>query len=222
MALAGPDLRIPAIVGRCCSAWRGWEGTLGLAARIFLGLSALFLVWAIGLILFVKGLPEPEPQSVAGADGVVVYTGGGARIAAGMTLMEKGAGKRLLISGVNPEISREEIGKMWPGAIETFDCCVDLGDQARTTEGNAAEVSDWARAHGFASLILVTSDYHMPRAMVETHARLPAVDITSYAVASDLLEHGNRPVSMDAWRVLAIEYSKYLAARVKTFARIAA
>lgn len=193
-----------------------------MAARIFLGLFALALVWAIGLVLFVTELPEIDPQPVAAADGVVVYTGGGARIAAGMTLMEQGAAKRLLISGVNPDISRDEIGKMWPGAAGTFDCCVDLGAQARTTEGNAAEVSDWAREHGFASLILVTSDYHMPRALVETHARLPAVDIVSYAVASDLLDGANRPVSVDAWRILAIEYSKYLAARAKTFARITA
>lgn len=193
-----------------------------MAARILLGVFVLALAWAVGLVLFVTDLPETESQPVASADGVVVYTGGGARIAAGMTLMEQGAAKRLLISGVNPDISRDEIGKMWSGAAETFDCCVDLGDQARTTEGNAEEVSDWARAHGFASLILVTSDYHMPRALVETHARLPAVEIISYAVASDLLDGANRPVSVEAWRMLAIEYSKYLAARAKTFARITA
>lgn len=190
-----------------------------LARRIFFGLAALALIWAIGLFAFIGALPQSEPEGIARADGVVVYTGGGARIKAGMSLMEKGAARRLLISGVNPQIAREEIARMWPGAIETFDCCVDLGDQARSTEGNAEEVSAWAREHGFDSLILVTSEFHMPRALVETHARLPHARIAPYAVASGLLDATRRPASVDAWRLLATEYSKYLAAWAKTLIR---
>lgn len=191
-------------------------------ARLILSVMALALVWAVGLFLFIGAIPVAAAEDVAPADGVVVYTGGGARIAAGLALMQKGAGRRLLISGVNPEIGRNEIIELWPDAAATFDCCVDLGDQARTTEGNAEEVSDWAAANGFRRLILVTSDYHMPRALIETRARLSDVEIIPYAAPSAFLDENGRPASNEAWRALAFEYSKFLAARVKTFVRPAA
>ncbi|MBB5517914.1 YdcF family protein [Amphiplicatus metriothermophilus] len=184
--------------------------------RVIFILLAIGLAWTAGLVAFIAGLPAPAGEDGATADGVVVYTGGGARIAAGMSLMQRGAGRRLLISGVNPDISRDEIAKMWPGAAETFDCCVDLGAAARSTEGNAQEVSEWAAAHGFRSLILVTSEYHMPRALLETHARMKSAEIAPHPVASGYLDARGRPASTEAWRRLAVEYSKFLAARVKT------
>ena len=105
---------------------------------------------------------------------------------------------------------------MWPGAPEKFDCCVDLGLRAQTTTGNAAELRDWASSHGFSSLILVTSDYHMPRALLETRASLPDVKITAHPVTSGYLDDSGKPASLAHWSNLAIEYSKYLAVRVKT------
>ncbi|HXI86646.1 MAG TPA: YdcF family protein, partial [Parvularculaceae bacterium] len=95
-----------------------------------------------------------------------------------------------------------------------------LGVEARSTEGNAREVRDWARAHGFKSLILVTSDYHMPRALLETRAQLPEVKVIAYPVESGYLDSRNRPSGWAAWRQFAVEYSKFLAVRVKTFARV--
>ncbi|MBY0421162.1 MAG: YdcF family protein, partial [Parvularculaceae bacterium] len=142
-------------------------------SRILLFLMSLALLWALGLFMFVADLPRESLRELPKADGIVVYTGGGARIAAGMELMERGAAERLLISGVNPGTSRAALIEMMPSARPLFECCVDLGREAQTTEGNAAEVRDWALKNGFETLILVTSEYHMPRALVETRARLP-------------------------------------------------
>lgn len=174
------------------------------------------VAWAAGLLVFVSGLPAPSASAPEPADGIVVFTGAGARITAGMELLNNGAGSRLLISGVNPEITRELIQNMWPGEPALFECCVDLGLEARSTEGNAEEVRDWAKAHGFRRLILVTSDYHMPRALLETRSSLSDVEIVAYSVASGLLDEKSRPSSLGAWRKLAVEYSKFLAVRVKT------
>lgn len=184
--------------------------------RLFWILIAAALLWAGGLLAFVSTLPKERAGAVPKADGVVVYTGGGARIAAGMELMERGAAKRLLISGVNEDTSRAALVEMMPSAAPYFECCVDLGHEARTTEGNAAEVRDWARANGFGKLILVTSDYHMPRALVETRARLPQTEIVAFPVASGFIGRDGRPTSPEAWKQLAFEYSKYIAARAKT------
>ena len=190
-----------------------------MLTRLILSVMALALLWAAGLVMFIARLPEPAPRGVSAADGLVVYTGGGARIATGLTLLREGAGRRLLISGVHPDFSRSEILALWPDAADMVDCCVDLGDEARTTEGNAEEVRAWATANGFDSLILVTSDYHMPRALVETRARLAGVDVRPYAAPSEFLDADGRPASPAAWRALGFEYTKFLAARVKTLFR---
>lgn len=186
--------------------------------RIVLGLVILALGWAVGLLVFVGALPAPAATAAGDpADGVVVYTGiGGARVATGMALMQEGAGARLLISGVNPDNTREEVAKQWPGDPEAFECCVDLGLEARSTLGNALEVRNWARENDFRRLILVTSDYHMPRALMETRDQLPEVEIIAHAVESGYLDGDGRPKSLGAWRRLAAEYSKYLAVRVRT------
>lgn len=184
--------------------------------RLFYLLILAALAWAAGLFVFIGELPEPAAGTPPEADGVVVFTGGGERVAAAMALLNDGAAKRLLISGVNPTVTRPELAELWPGEAETFECCVDLGLQAQTTTGNASELDAWTRANGFSSLILVTSEFHMPRALVEARDRLPDVAITPYAVASGLIGADGRPSSFADWRRVGGEYSKFLYARVKT------
>ncbi|NOX95640.1 MAG: YdcF family protein [Alphaproteobacteria bacterium] len=176
------------------------------------------LIWAIGLAAFVGGLPLPSQSTPARTQAIAVYTGGGgARIVAGMALFADGAGNRLLISGVHPDTSRARVAEFWKGAPELFDCCVDLGREALSTDGNAAEVSQWVSRNDYNSIVIVTSDYHMPRALAASRTQMPDVTIHSYVVASGYLDPDGRPNSLTAWRALAGEYSKFLLARVKAF-----
>jgi len=185
--------------------------------RIFYLLLLAAAAWVAGLFLFVADLPEPEAGAAPKADGVVVFTGrNGERLTAAMSLLAGGAGKRLLISGVNPSVTRDDLAELWPGEPAQFDCCVDLGLEAQTTTGNATELDAWTRANGFSSLILVTSEFHMPRALVEAHERLPDVAITPFPVGSGLIGRSGRPESLAAWRRVGAEYTKFLFARVKT------
>ncbi|MEK9860480.1 MAG: YdcF family protein, partial [Alphaproteobacteria bacterium] len=66
-------------------------------------------------------------------------------------------------------------------------CCVDL-DQAVDTIGNAKEADDWANRHHLQTLILVTADYHMPRALVLFHQHMPQRQIIPHAVATPSLQ----------------------------------
>jgi uncharacterized SAM-binding protein YcdF (DUF218 family) len=188
-----------------------------MLGRLLSGLLLLALAWAAGLALFIGKLPRtPARDTLSLADAVVVYTGDNARVSTAMALLSDGAGARLLISGVNPTTTKPQLAELWTGDPALFDCCVDLGPLARTTDGNARELEAWATKYGFRSLILVTSDYHMPRALVETRDELPAVKVTPYAVASDLLDPRGLPASRTDWKRISEEYTKYLAARVKT------
>ena len=71
------------------------------------------------------------------------------------------------------------------GASEaSIACCVTLGRAASTTEGNGSEVAEWARRYGFTRVIVVTSDYHMDRAMLELQRAMPEGQFTPHAVTS--------------------------------------
>ena len=183
--------------------------------RVILGLSIIVLLWAISFASFVGQLPSPAAGAPVKSDGIVVYTGGADRITAGMEILANGNGDRLLISGVHRDTSRERLATLWAGAPSLFDCCVDLGRKAMTTEGNAEEVAAWAYDHNYKSLVLVTSEYHMPRALVTTRARLPEVTVTPYAVSSGYLNSQGRPATLRAWGKLSGEYAKYLLAQVR-------
>ena len=94
-----------------------------------------------------------------------------------------------------------------------YDCCVDLGFTAADTLGNARETADWARAMRFHRLTIVTSDYHMPRAMLELRAvlRPPDFALQTYAVPTPALKPHAWWRSARGARLMVVEYCKYLA-----------
>lgn len=186
--------------------------------QLISSLTGLGILWAIGLLIFIAKLPTIESVVPDQTDGVVVYTGGGgARIVAAMSIFQEGKGERLLISGVHPDTSRARLSEFWTGTPERFDCCVDLGREAMSTKGNASELSNWATTHAFKQIVLVTSDYHMPRAILETSAKMPNAEINPFAVSSGYLDNDGKPTSIKSTLRLAGEYSKFLLAHTKRF-----
>lgn len=185
--------------------------------RVITSFFLLAALWAAGFIWFLAALPSGTPNAYSNADGVVVLTGaGGDRISTGMSLIETGIGERLLISGVNPKISRAQIATMWPGDADGFECCVDLGLKAQSTVQNAEETRTWLDQHQYGRILLVTSDFHMPRAILEMRDASPEKEFVPYPVASVFLNDQGRPATLNAWRLLAKEYTKFMAVRVKT------
>ena len=179
------------------------------------GLAAILvvaLIWAAGLIAFADRIARLTPaEEPAIADGIVVLTGGSdLRLEAATNLLENGKGRRLLVSGVNRRATRQDVWGVTGAAKPVFDCCVDLGFTAADTVGNARETAEWARAMHYRALILVTADYHMPRAMMELKAALPEARIIPYPVATPALDARHWQASADGARRLVLEYCKYL------------
>lgn len=175
------------------------------------------LIWLVGLFAFAERVrslsPAPEP---ARADAIVALTGPSAeRVNAAIRLLEQDKGERVLISGVNPEVRREELRALTPGSNRLFNCCVDLGFEAETTTGNAAEIAAWTRSKGYDSLIVVTSDYHMPRSLMEIRSAAPGVELTPYAVETPSLDNSRWWRAAVTARRMTLEYMKYLAVMVR-------
>jgi uncharacterized SAM-binding protein YcdF (DUF218 family) len=190
------------------SAFELFVGSLRLLFDLVM-LAVFMLV--IGFFIFTGGIQrsQPEPRT---ADGIAVLTGGVARIDEAMKLLTQQKAKRLLITGVNRTTSTEELKQLASQGDQLFSCCVDIDKEARNTIDNATETSQWVAQHHYTSIIVVTSNYHMPRALAELGRVMPGVTLIPYAVVEN-------NVHLDRWwtypgttRLLISEYLKYLPA----------
>lgn len=169
------------------------------------------LSFVIGLFSFAAEVSRYDaPPADLRADAIVALTGGTARIADAIGLLEKGTAQRLLITGVHPGNTSQTLASFAPGRDSLFACCVDLVYAALNTAGNAKETRDWAEGRGYQSLIVVTSSYHLPRSLNELRRELPEAELIPHAVVTGHLD-------LDAWwtdpvtaRLLLSEYVKYL------------
>jgi uncharacterized SAM-binding protein YcdF (DUF218 family) len=169
----------------------------------------------LGFIAFIWLLPSEEVKLTRDADGIVVLTGGTARVNDALELLATGRGKRLLISGVNPGTTMTDIAREVPDYGRFLACCVDLDYSAQNTLGNAVETRRWAVDRGFHSLIIVTSAYHMPRALAEIAHQLPGVTLIPFPVVSDRLRIEPWWSNGATTRLVLSEYLKYLFAQVR-------
>ncbi len=182
--------------------------------RALIAIAVVALLWLAGLLVFadrvVDSTPAIEPSDPA--DAIVVLTGASdMRLKEGMRLLERRKGQRLFISGVNLKVTRPELMNVTEGSKRLYECCVDLGYEAENTVGNAHEIADWARGHDFHRLIVVTSDYHMPRSLLELKGDMPSADFVPYPVATPDLDARGWWKSPKGQRIIVVEYCKYLA-----------
>lgn len=173
------------------------------------------VVAGVGFVAFTTQIAGREPAGVKPADAIVVLTGGPSRIIDAVSLLNEGLGQRLLITGVNPATSSDEMRRALPDGERLMDCCIDLGHKALNTRGNALEAAEWTRERRFRSLVVVTSSWHMPRAMMELSRALPDVELVAYPVVTSRTEPENWWTDTGTLKLLVKEYLKYIMATVK-------
>ena len=174
-----------------------------------------FVLAAVGFVAFLSQVRGVEMKPEGRADGIVVLTGGSSRVSDAMELLAGGYGKRLLISGVHPTSGASDISRSVPESQSLFNCCVDLDYSAINTRSNAAQTRRWTHERGFKSLIVVTSNYHMPRAIVELSHAMPKVSLIPFAVVGDKWRDEPWWTSGTTVRLLLSEYVKYVAAELR-------
>jgi uncharacterized SAM-binding protein YcdF (DUF218 family) len=124
---------------------------------------ALCILLAVPAVPHVLGLRLPSPPSVA-ADAVIVLSGGEGRIAAGFRAWRRGAGRDFCIlgagRGAKPSQLLPEAHSLSAEALAQ----VRVEGWSENTLENAFSAKSIAEERKYASVILVTSDYHVPRA----------------------------------------------------------
>ncbi len=181
---------------------------------------SLATAWGIGLVRYAGRIPTETVAPAEPADAIVVLTGGSKRMDAGVALLLDAKAPVLFVSGVDHRVDPARIRDLVTDSGEnldqaTIDCCIVLGYGASDTLGNARETALWAGATDRKALILVTSNYHMPRAWLEFEHALPGARLVPYPVVP-------ADVRMDAWwrwpgtfGLIAGEWTKFIFARVR-------
>ena len=172
------------------------------------GAALLLLAYALGFILFAFTLGKPAKPAAPETDAVVVLTGGSGRIEHGVSVLRAGKAKRLLVAGADPSVTKADLARRLPGKRRLLNCCVDLGSESVDTRSNAEEAARWIERHGFKSVRLITSDWHMRRARYEFRKTLgDKVRLTTDAVRSE-----------PGFMTLFGEYNKYVLRRLAVWA----
>jgi uncharacterized SAM-binding protein YcdF (DUF218 family) len=184
------------------------------AKTMLIGCAVLAAIFLSGLQYFVLNLPRQMESPARQSDGIVVITGGQQRLDAGLTLLATGTASKLLISGVGAGLSKVILAndlQLDQTQRDLLICCAELEFAAHDTRGNARAARHWAETNNLASLVLVTANYHMPRAKLAFEREMPHIDLHYWPVSPDDLH-------IDSWwkdpglvRLLAREYAKFLA-----------
>jgi uncharacterized SAM-binding protein YcdF (DUF218 family) len=168
-------------------------------------------LWLAGFFAFTGWVFSAAPPSpIPHADGIVALTGGDDRVGAALALLAAQDAPLLLISGAGRGTYLGDFTQDDSSAATRYASEITLGHNASTTHTNASETAYWAQTHHMKSLIIVTADYHMPRALLEIQTALPAVKLIAAPVRPPAMDDLLSPPTL---KLLAVEYSKYLIVR---------
>ena len=150
----------------------------------------VFLVAAFLLASYVSGITEMRAASAppVRADAIVVLTGGKGRTGEGLRLLREGAAGLMILSGVHPEATLEAIF-LAEGVSPEEGSKIILEKRSGSTYQNAVEVAGLVRGAGIGSVVLITSGYHMKRALAAFRHTMPeGVEVIPYTIESPNLD----------------------------------
>jgi len=145
-------------------------------------------------------------------DAVVVLTGGFGRIDKGIELVRQKKADILFISGVNKVVSADYVKNVngLDGKVSLY-----LGYLARNTYENAAEVAAFVKENNIRSMVLVTSAYHIPRALYEFKVLDLDVKVALFRVFAGGKEDKKWWKNRKSLRLVVTEYCKYILIRLQ-------
>lgn len=158
-------------------------------------------------------LPESDP-----IEAIVVLAGDRFRIPRAIELLHKRNRARLVISGTAKNMTLTNLINQQTGAAtnihEVWDKIVLEGESSSTLE-NAIETGRILSQHSIKRIILITSEYHMTRALQIFKNKFPELDTIAFPITSQVasLTVWDPVASLKKIYKLLMEYLKFIAWR---------
>lgn len=182
-------------------------------SMILLTVCGLLTALVVSFQSFWQAATQTWPEPPANVDAIVVLTGGGARVSAGLDLLATGKANSLYISGADTGVTVADLTIQRPGMSDALKARIDLG-RATDTAGNASETAAWVAANKVQSLYLVTAYYHMPRSLTLLKAALGEVEVYPSPVEPAAVRQDDWRSSARGISLILGEWLKYLATNV--------
>jgi uncharacterized SAM-binding protein YcdF (DUF218 family) len=163
--------------------------------------------------------PPNQTQYQTHADCGVVLTGAAGRIREGIALLSQGQIQKLVVSGVH---QHSTLAEMFPEILFYPEIKLEnviLERRSNSTAGNAQSSLPIVEALSCQSVLLITHDYHMYRALKTFNQIFPgSIKIIPYKMPSDRLQF-RAQAFFDArfWGTVFEEWCKYLFYEVFVF-----
>lgn len=184
-----------------------------MTARLLTYVLIFVLVFLIsGFVRFSMRLNDLANPVETFGDGIVVLTGGKSRVETALELLAQNNANQLLVSGTNPTTGLKALSARYPNYENVINCCVSLDSVSLDTRQNAIATAQWAQESDVKQLIVVTSDYHMQRAMIELERAMPDINLVPHAVTTRQAGNFNWLIDPDRLPLIMVEYFKTLAA----------
>ena len=192
---------------------------------IFL-LTSIFTLFFIELNNFKNNILLLTKYNDIKSPNIVILTGGANRIKDGLKIIQdfknsKNINYKILVSGTGMGFTKSSLKKkLGPNFnSQLIQCCIDLDGVSKNTLTNASETFKWTSKNVIKEFILITSNYHMPRAILEFKNVMPNLKIYTYAITPKKHDIENWLSSYQTFSLVFTEYCKFIIAnlRIKFF-----
>ena len=181
----------------------------------------ILLIWVFGFIFFINHvrLLSEDQKNFKGIDYIIVLTGAKERIAEGMKLLSKHPNAKLLISGVSQEVYLKQIKEIYSfyKLDDRIIKRITLGRLATNTIENFIESDIWLILNGLYDkindlyIVVVTSDYHIPRSKILFDNIIKYSDIKYHPVNGVNFKISKWWDFPGTTKLLFMEYNKFIA-----------
>ena len=193
---------------------------LNYVYKTFFILIILFSTFfCIELFFFKEKILSIDKYESTKESNIVILTGGSNRIKDGLKIINKFNNTnnlhfKILVSGTGKGFTKLSLRNILNADfdLKLLDCCLELESVSKNTFSNAIETFKWATRNNIKHFILITSNYHMPRALLEFRNKMPNIKIHTHPITPKKHDINKWLESTETFSLILMEFSKFLIA----------
>ena len=173
----------------------------------------------IELYIFKEKILSIDKYESTKESNIVILTGGSNRIKDGLKIINKFNNTnnlhfKILVSGTGKGFTKLSLRNILNADfdLKLLDCCLELESVSKNTFSNATETFKWATRNNIKQFILITSNYHMPRALLEFRNKMPNIKIFTHPITPKKHDINKWLSSTKTFSLVLKEFSKFLIA----------